>query len=505
MELTWTLPVYTALVVAVGLIRVVELLLSKRNRSRMRARGATEVREPHFGAMVLVHVGVLVGSLMEAWLLRRAALPMLALSMLGLLLGSIGLRWWTIRTLGAHWNVAIMDSIDKDGGGRLTVATGGPFRWIRHPNYLAVFCELLAVPLLHAAWISASVGTAAHIWVLYHRVRTEESVLLAHPSYREAMGDKPRFIPASLMCMGRILWAFVRLGRPVFLLGGVAMYGLGVAVALVEGARWNARLYGLGQVAITAFQVMTHFANEYFDLEADKANSNASRWSGGSRVLPRGELPRWSALLGAGLATGVGLMAVAVLWSRHPLPLLWPLALAILALAWFYSAPPLRLHSTGWGELDGTLVVAILVPFFGFYLLNPSLTGLGRLAVAMVPASLLQFSMLLAVAVPDAQGDALAGKKTLAVRLGVDQATRWHALTALAAFTALPVLTALGLPARVGIVLLFLAPIALWRAWSTFRSHELEQAGRRRLAFWATALFALSAFAEIVGLLLPVG
>lgn len=505
MELTWTLPVYTALVVAVGLIRVAELRLSKRNRGRMRAQGATEVREPHFGAMVLVHVGVLVGSLVEAWLVRRTAPPALASSMLGLLLASIGLRWWTIRTLGAHWNVAIMDSIDKDGRGQLTVATGGPFRWIRHPNYVAVFCELLAVPLLHAAWISAGLGTAAHFWVLYHRVRTEESVLLANPSYQDAMGHKPRFIPASLMCMARILWAFVRLGRPVFLLGGVAMYGLGVAVALIEGARWNARLFGLGQSVITAFQLMTHFSNEYFDLEADKANTNSNRWSGGSRVLPRGELPRWSALLAAGLSAGVGLMAVAVLWARHPLPLLWPLSLAIVVLAWFYSAPPLRLHSTGWGELDGTLVVTVLVPFFGFYLHNPSLTGLGRLAVAMVPASLLQFSMLLAVAVPDAQGDALAGKKTLAVRLGVDQATRWHALTALAAFTALPLLTALGLPARVGLVLLFLAPIALWRAWSTLRAYEPEQAGRRRVAFWATALFALSALAEIVGLLLPVG
>jgi 1,4-dihydroxy-2-naphthoate polyprenyltransferase len=503
MELTWTLPVYSALVLAVGLIRVAELLLSKRNRGRMRAQGASEVREPHFGAMVLVHVGILVGSLVEAWLVRRSVGPVLASSMLVLLLASIGLRWWTIRTLGAHWNVAIMDSIDKDG--RLTVATGGPFRWIRHPNYVAVFCELLAVPLLHAAWISASLGFAAHVWVLYHRVRTEEAVLLANPSYRETVGRKPRFIPAPLGRRLRGLWAFVRLGRPVFLLGGAAMYSLGVAVALVEGGRWNLGLYGPGLLAISGFQLMTHFANDYFDFEADKANANFTRWNGGSRVLSRGELPRWSALLGAGLSAATGLIVVAVLWARHPLPLLWPLSLAIVALAWFYSAPPLRLLATGWGEVDGALVVTILVPIFGFYLHNPSLTGLGRLAVAMVPASLLQFSMLLAVAVPDAQGDALAGKKTLVVRLGVDQATRWHALSALAAFTVLPLLTALGLPARVGLVLLCLAPIAVWRAWSALRTHELEHEGRRSLAFWATALFALSALAEIVGLLLPVG
>jgi 1,4-dihydroxy-2-naphthoate polyprenyltransferase len=502
MELTYTLPLYTGLLATVGLIRLAELLLSRRNRGRMRARGASAVPEPHFAAMVLVHAGILLGSGLEAWLRQKPVSPVLALPMLAVLLASMGLRWWTIRSLGAHWNVAIMDSIDSDGRG-LIVATGGPFRWIRHPNYLAVFCELLALPLLHAAWICAGLGTAAHLWVLYHRVRTEESVLLAHASYREAMGNRPRFIPAPLARGLRTLWAFVRLGRPLFLLGGLVMYGLGVAVALVEGAPWNASLYGLGQMAIACFQLMTHFANDYFDYEADKANTTPTRWTGGSRVLPRGELPRWSALLGAGLSVTAGLIIVAVLSFLRPLPLLWPLSLAIIVLAWFYSAPPLRLHSTGWGELDGTLVVTILVPLFGFCLHNPSLAGVGHLVLVMVPASLLQFSMLLAVAVPDAQGDALVGKKTLAVRLGVDQAMRWHGLLALAAFTALPLLTVLGLPARVGAVLLLLSPIAVWRGWSTLRAHELEEKGRRSLAFWATALFALAGLAEIAGLLLP--
>ncbi len=503
MELTWTLSIYTALLVLVGAIRVAELLLSRRNRVRMRRQGASEVRERHFAAMVMVHVGILAGSALEAWLVRRPAWPLLSVTMLVLCGGAIALRWWTIRSLGAHWNVAIMDSIDEGGRGRLMVATGGPFRWIRHPNYLAVFCELFALPLVHSAWITAGLGTVAHLWVLYHRIRTEEAVLMASPSYRVTMGYKPRFVPLPVTHLLRTLWAFARLGRPLFLVGGTTMYGLGVTVALVEGASWNAWVYALGQMAITGFQLMTHYANEYFDYEADRCNATPTRWAGGSRVLPRGELPRWSALLGAGLSAALGMLAVWALWARQPTPFLWPLSLVIVVLAWFYSAPPLRLHSTGWGELDGTLVVAILVPLFGFTLYKPSLEGLGHLALVMVPASLLLFSMLLAVAVPDAQGDALAGKKTLAVRLGVEHATRWHALAALAAFTALPLLTALGLPVRVGLVLLFLAPIAAWRAWSILRTHELEQEARASLAFWATALFALAALAEIVGLLLP--
>ena len=79
----------------------------------------------------------------------------------------------------------------------LGVVTGGPFRFIRHPNYLAVFLELLALPLVYGAWITAALGSAAHVWVLYHRIRIEEAALLAHADYRAAMGGKPRFLPAA--------------------------------------------------------------------------------------------------------------------------------------------------------------------------------------------------------------------------------------------------------------------------------------------------------------------
>jgi methyltransferase len=99
------------------------------------------------------------------------------------------LRWWVIRTMGTHWNVRVMDSTP------LGVVTSGPFRWIRHPNYLAVFVELLALPLLHTAWLTALVGGLAHVWVLRQRIAIEERMLLAEATYRALMGSKPRFVP----------------------------------------------------------------------------------------------------------------------------------------------------------------------------------------------------------------------------------------------------------------------------------------------------------------------
>jgi methyltransferase len=100
-----------------------------------------------------------------------------------------GLRWWVIRTLDRHWNVQVMDSL------ALGVVTGGPYRFVRHPNYVAVFLELLALPLVHTAYVTALAGTLVHLFVLWRRIALEERVLLAHADYRAAFAERPRFIP----------------------------------------------------------------------------------------------------------------------------------------------------------------------------------------------------------------------------------------------------------------------------------------------------------------------
>jgi methyltransferase len=188
-DLLPTLLPYSGLVLAVAGLRIFELGISRRRQRALRARGVAQVRERHFGAMVALHTAILVAALAEAWLVPRAPLPIVSPIALVLLIAANALRLWVIATLGPHWNVQIMDSAP------LGVVTGGPFRFIRHPNYLAVFVELLALPLVHGAWLTALLGSAAHVWVLSQRIRAEESALLAHAGYRQAMGDKPRFLP----------------------------------------------------------------------------------------------------------------------------------------------------------------------------------------------------------------------------------------------------------------------------------------------------------------------
>jgi methyltransferase len=184
-----TVDAFLALLLAVGLLRLVELRISKRHQAEMVARGAAKVDEPRFRWMVLLHTAVLIGAALEVVLLKRPFIPWLAASMFVIFLAANAVRWWVIRTLGEHWNVQVMDSM------RLGVVTSGPFRYVRHPNYAAVFAEMLALPLIHTAWITATVGTIAHIGVLSQRLSTEERVLFANPDYRAAMTGKPRFLP----------------------------------------------------------------------------------------------------------------------------------------------------------------------------------------------------------------------------------------------------------------------------------------------------------------------
>lgn len=184
-----TIAMYISLLAAVGLVRCVEIAISRRNQRRLALRGVAKVREPHFRWMVLLHAGVLVGAALEVWLLKRPFVGGLALVMGTLFILANALRWWVISSMAEHWNVRIMDSTG------LGVVTRGPFKWIRHPNYLAVFIELVALPLLHSAWLTALLGGGMHAWVLRQRLYVEEAVLFANPIYRTTMGPKPRFLP----------------------------------------------------------------------------------------------------------------------------------------------------------------------------------------------------------------------------------------------------------------------------------------------------------------------
>jgi methyltransferase len=184
-----TVQAYLAVVAAVALLRFAELFISARHRRALAAAGASTVHEPHFKWMALLHTAILAGAALEVVALHRPFVPALAIPALALLIAATWTRWWVIQTLGQHWNVGVMDST------RQGVVDTGPYRWVRHPNYTAVFVELLALPLVHTAWITAVLGGVAHVFVLRARIAAEDRVLLANADYQGRMGNKPRFLP----------------------------------------------------------------------------------------------------------------------------------------------------------------------------------------------------------------------------------------------------------------------------------------------------------------------
>jgi methyltransferase len=180
---------FIALLVLVGIERLAEVAISRRNQRKMRDQGIQKIREPHFPWLIAFHTIVLISAGTEVLFLHRPLIPVLAISMLALFVVSNLLRYWVIWLLGGLWNIQIMDS------SRLGIVTTGPYRWVRHPNYTGVVLEVFSLPMIHTAWITAIVATFGYFEILRRRIAIEDRVLLANPEYRQAMSGKPRFIP----------------------------------------------------------------------------------------------------------------------------------------------------------------------------------------------------------------------------------------------------------------------------------------------------------------------
>ncbi|TRW86127.1 hypothetical protein FK535_06500 [Mycolicibacterium sp. 018/SC-01/001] len=164
---------YTVLIAAVSLERVAELVVSQRNLRSSRERGGVEYGAGHYPAMVALHTALLIACLVEA--AHREFLPALGWPMFGVVLAAQALRWWCIRTLGTQWNTRV---VVVPGAGRVT---GGPYRYLPHPNYVAVVVEGVALPLVHTAWITAVVFTVLNAILLRTRISCENTALARLP------------------------------------------------------------------------------------------------------------------------------------------------------------------------------------------------------------------------------------------------------------------------------------------------------------------------------------
>jgi methyltransferase len=165
--------VYYLLILAVGVERLVELVVSKRNAKWAFERGGKEYGRNHYPVMVIIHAALLIGCVVEVWALDRPFIPWLGWSMFVIAVLTQVLRWWCITTLGKQWNTLVIVLPDAP------LVTTGPYKykWLHHPNYLVVVIEGIALPMIHTAWITAICFTLANAALLSVRLRVENEAL----------------------------------------------------------------------------------------------------------------------------------------------------------------------------------------------------------------------------------------------------------------------------------------------------------------------------------------
>ena len=174
------------LVAATGAQRLRELATSaRRERGLVGQRAAAR----SYPLMVAVNVGLFTLPILEIAVLRPRRSRAGIAAAITLLAGATGLRWWSIHTLGRWWNVRAVVPDDFEP------VQDGPYRFIRHPNYLAVIVEFVALPMAAGAWRSMMLLSALNGAVLVDRIQAEERLLERNSAYRNGVGRRARFVP----------------------------------------------------------------------------------------------------------------------------------------------------------------------------------------------------------------------------------------------------------------------------------------------------------------------
>lgn len=291
----------------------------------------------------------------------------------------------------------------------------------------------------------------------------------------------------------RTIWLLIRLSRPLFLLGGVLMYALGVGIARYLGMGIDWGVYFLGQFWVTTLQLAGQYLNEYFDAPQDNQNTNRTPFTGGSGALGPDGLPRRTALIAAAGCLAVTASLTVLLLSTASIA---PGTLLIMAIgllgALTYSVPPVRLSSTGYGELVTSFLVANLVPAFAFLLQSGDLHRL--LAMATFPLTMLHLAMMLAFEFPDYATDIRLGKRTLLVRMGWQRAVLLHNMLILFAYVTLGLAVILGLPFFIALPSLLTFPLGFLQIWQMRRIADGSKPNWTALALTGIALFTVVAY-----------
>jgi methyltransferase len=185
---------YAAVLFAFGAQRGIELLYSARNERVIRGRqpAAPQAARPIFKWIAVANLGLFTLPALERWWRGHPPPPAIAAAGWVTSVSALALRLSVVLSLRGSWTVRAVVPSD------LRVVDSGPYRFIRHPNYVALGLEFLGLPLIGGAYASAIGLGLANAILLRRRIAEEDALLMAIPAYRERMADKPRFLPRLL-------------------------------------------------------------------------------------------------------------------------------------------------------------------------------------------------------------------------------------------------------------------------------------------------------------------
>jgi len=239
--------------------------------------------------------------------------------------------------------------------------------------------------------------------------------------------------------------SFIRISRPIFLLGAALVYALGVGIAKYLGFQINWEVYILGQLWVTGMQLTALYISEYFDFISNPKNVHRTLFSNGSNLG-----------------------------------------------ALFYSLPPVRLITRGYGELTISIIVANLVPALGFILQSGEFHRL--LSMSTFPLTFLFLALNIAYELPNYASDLKNERQTLLIRLGWQKGMVLHNVLILTSFLMLGLAMVMGLPIAVSWQGFLALPLGLFQIWYLSKIEDGIKPQWSTFKLSATALFGLMAY-----------
>lgn len=288
--------------------------------------------------------------------------------------------------------------------------------------------------------------------------------------------------------MMKIVRLFIRLSRPLFLSGAALVYFLGVGIARYLGAGIDLGIYLLGQIWVTMLQLGALYLDEYFDMTPVDDSPQPRSFSGDGRPAQEVKIPPL-ALLIAGITclAIVASLTVLMLQQVHPSgsTLIFMVLIALGTI--LYSLPPMRLATSGYGELTVTIMFANLLPALAFLLQTGSLHRL--VAMTTFPLTALYLATTLALQLPNYARDVKFERRTLMVRIGWRNGMNMHNLLILCAFLLLVLAVTFGLPLPIAIPAFLLLPLGLLQIWQMRRVAEGAKPNWMALTLTPIAIF----------------